>query len=328
MHTLTPILRATTVLLEHKQRLRATTMRREISRKLHEQQTEDTEADLTRALQPYFKRQLASAHAELLKQHTATNGETLAKLVFDPTEWEDELIDIVSPILAEHMSEAVIAYFLSLGIDIRRGRKAKAIVVDEPEAEDVEDLPIGISTELPLWMQLEITDQLEETFSQPYWSDIPVTTQQNLATYFGNSLIDGLSIEQMAKGMLEHFTGYDKMRAKRIARTETGNALNGARNAAYERMKAELPEDVSQHINKSWLSVLGNTTRDDHANLDGEMADEDGMFVLGGVSIPWPGHWSLPPENRINCQCSLLTEMGAGAPGSDELEELLSQDAL
>jgi len=60
----------------------------------------------------------------------------------------------------------------------------------------------------------------------------------------------------------------------------------------------------------SWLSVLGNTTRDTHAILDGTPADGEGLFNVGGYRVPWPAHYSLPPGERCNCQCTLTTEFG------------------
>jgi hypothetical protein len=75
--------------------------------------------------------------------------------------------------------------------------------------------------------------------------------------------------------------------------------------------------EAGQFINKSWLSVLGNTTRDAHADLDGVMADADGLWDLNGVKIPWPGHVSLPASDRCNCQCTIVTEFGVGAPEAE-----------
>jgi hypothetical protein len=54
-------------------------------------------------------------------------------------------------------------------------------------------------------------------------------------------------------------------------------------------------------MKRAWLSVLGNTTRDTHAALDGVPEDSEGLWNLGGVDIPWPSHVSLPPDERINC---------------------------
>jgi len=41
----------------------------------------------------------------------------------------------------------------------------------------------------------------------------------------------------------------------------------------------------------------------------------------GSYRIPWPGYYGLPPEDRCNCRCSLISEFGFGAP-EEELQEI------
>ena len=42
------------------------------------------------------------------------------------------------------------------------------------------------------------------------------------------------------------------------------------------------------------------------------------MFNLSGYLVPYPGHWSLPGEERINCRCSMYVETGP-EEGEEEL---------
>jgi hypothetical protein len=105
-------------------------------------------------------------------------------------------------------------------------------------------------------------------------------------------------------------------RGQNIARTESGNALNGARSAAMDRLQEEVP---GLKTKKTWMSVLGTTTRDSHAELDGVPADEDGMWNLAGYDVPWPGHWSLPPSERCNCQCTIVEGWGMGDEAAEQL---------
>lgn len=318
---------AAKAIVNHKQRKRVSTLRREVGRELFQEQRKATERELTRVLSGHFSDQIKSIESKL--RSTPEGNWTADKLinrVFDPADWYESLVDLTLPILAKYMSEAAIGYFLSIGIDIRKSKvgRTKSTATEWMESSD-EELPPGIATDMPEWMQEEIGGLLKETFEQDYWEEIAGTTKGDVRVYLNHGITDGWSIDRIAKEISRAYPAeYSKQRATAIARTESGNALNGARNASYERMKQELPDEVSQHINKSWLSVLGNTTRDDHANLDGVMADEDGMWVLGGVAIPWPGHWSLPVGQRVNCMCSITTEFGAGAPSPDELENLLT----
>ena len=59
-----------------------------------------------------------------------------------------------------------------------------------------------------------------------------------------------------------------------------------------------------------WLSVLGNTTRDTHAGLDGVPAGADNRWALGGVRVRWPADINLPVEERANCRCTVNSEFG------------------
>lgn len=181
------------------------------------------------------------------------------------------------------------------------------------EVVAAEGLPIGLMTEIPPWMQASITEQLDASFSQPYWAKVSQTTAGDAERFLRTGLAEGQSIRQMSVGLREHFAEggfrYARARAENIARTESGNALNGARDAALTGLKDELGE-AGQFLMKSWLSVLGNTTRATHADLDGVPADGDGLWNLSGTMIPWPAHWSLPVGERANCQCTIDTEFG------------------
>jgi len=167
----------------------------------------------------------------------------------------------------------------------------------------LDGFPIQVWTEMPEDMKRIIAEQLVESFAQPYWDDISAVTAGHAEEYLVKGLQEGWSIRRIASTMAESFQGgtskYAMMRATRIARTESGHALNAARKAPIDQLMAELGPQVP--MQPVWLSVLGNTTRDSHANLDGVPADENGEWELGGVKIPWPGHISLPASERCNC---------------------------
>lgn len=199
--------------------------------------------------------------------------------------------------------------------------------IDDDDPEELQDVVfttpygsvrMGILTEYPAWMKSSIEDRLSETFSESYWDDISKTTGGDINEVLRKGLIDGWSIEDMAKEMSERFGGdYPLNRGRLIARTESGNALNGARSAVIDQLISDLGmQDV---IKKIWLSVLGNTTRDTHAHLDGVPADKDGCWALGGIRCRWPGDVKLPAEERCNCMCSVFTQFGMNNDTADEL---------
>ena len=57
-------------------------------------------------------------------------------------------------------------------------------------------------------------------------------------------------------------------------------------------------------MNRVWNAVLDNATRDDHADAHGQLADDDGMFIVGGHKVDRPGNFGIA-EQDINCRCTI-----------------------
>jgi uncharacterized protein with gpF-like domain len=178
--------------------------------------------------------------------------------------------------------------------------------IDVPELGDIVE-ELELSLRMPDWMVEEAFSALDTAFDHPAWQEgIAETTRNDIATTLRNSIEQGKSIREVAKEITDrHGDEYSKARATNVARTESSNALNSGHSAGIE----EIADEMGLDVRKSWLSVLGSTTRDSHAALHDTLADDDGMFELGGVLIPWPGHPDLPPEERCQCQCSIISSI-------------------
>ena len=180
------------------------------------------------------------------------------------------------------------------------------------EAFAASGLPVGVLTEIPAWMQRSIAQRLSESFAEDYWDKISETMMGDAERVLRRGLAEGESIHGMARQLREYFEEggfrYARRRSENIAMTESGNALNGARKDSVARLQAELGKKVP--MKQTWLSVLSNTTRATHADLDGVPENKDGLWNLGGYMIPWPAHISLPPSERCNCQCTVSIEFG------------------
>jgi hypothetical protein len=161
--------------------------------------------------------------------------------------------------------------------------------------------------EMPPDMLNAAVDALRESFKQDYWHKIPLTTRNDIQWVLQEAIDQGMSIKQISKTIqtFETETGdlYSKHRATNVARTESGHMLNSGHASGIDQLANETGLD----IRKEWLSVLGSTTRESHAALDGEMSDKEGLFNLEGTTVPWPSHISLGPENRCNCQCTITS---------------------
>ena len=83
--------------------------------------------------------------------------------------------------------------------------------------------------------------------------------------------------------------------------------------AFQDEMSGQVP------MAQTWLSVLGDTTRDTHAALDGVPANENGMWDLAGYMVPWPSHTSLPAGERCNCMCTINMEIGMDEGSAQQL---------
>lgn len=97
-------------------------------------------------------------------------------------------------------------------------------------------------------------------------------------------------------------------RADRIARTETTAAYNaGALDAGR----------VEQAGVKVWLATGDDRTRDTHLEASNTCVPLDGTFDVGGAALQMPGDPSGPPEETINCRCTVVFADDCG-----EAEEL------
>ena len=100
-------------------------------------------------------------------------------------------------------------------------------------------------------------------------------------------------------------------RAVTIARTETATFRNGAR---WEFMQAQGVQRVQ------WLSARDVRVRDTHADIDGDVVDLGEQFRNG---LRFPCEVGGPPEEVINCRCTLLPiAEGLTDDESDSLAEL------
>jgi len=333
-------LRATASTVHRKRRIEQARNLKLVHKAVAIRQFADAEKEVTKALVPFFVEQGESIVSRLEKTSSTSSARALIKKVFDPKAWKEELTNRLLPVLARKMAEAGVAHLMALGIDVRKKKKKTKTTTAADWAEENEadweslveafrasGLPMGILNEIPDWMQESIAERLSESFGEDYWDSISVTTQGNAETVLRRGLEQGESIDEMAQKLRSYFldpdeTGfsrYARARSENIARTESGNALNGARKDSVARLQRELGPKVP--MKQTWLSVLGNTTRAAHADLDGVPENKNGMWNLAGYMIPWPAHISLPAGQRCNCMCTVSIEFGMDEGRAQELIE-------
>lgn len=177
------------------------------------------------------------------------------------------------------------------------------------------EIPDGaVFDELPQWMQDAAAEAIYDTFEQPYWQQVAQTTRDDVQTTLQRGIREGLSVPKVAQAVMDNRgPGYAKWRGLNTARTESGNMLNAGHRAGMQ----QLEEDLGIRIDVEWLSILGTTTRPEHAEMDGVTVRQGEMFNLDGWDVPWPGHYSLPARHRCNCQCTVLSAPAIGPMEGD-----------
>jgi hypothetical protein len=96
-------------------------------------------------------------------------------------------------------------------------------------------------------------------------------------------------------------------RARTIARTEIHNAMT----EVDREIAGKISEDVGPLV-KVWAATNDERTRPDHEAADGQSRDADESFSIGGVPMDGPGDIDAPPEQTVNCRCTILWEPKGG----------------
>lgn len=94
--------------------------------------------------------------------------------------------------------------------------------------------------------------------------------------------------------------------------------------AASAILAETMDQNTSATIQHQWNSALIETTREDHANADGDIADAGETFSLGDEEALYPGDPNLSDEQSCNCLCWLdilgveLADVPAADTGAEE----------
>ncbi|MFI7430718.1 phage minor head protein [Micromonospora sp. NPDC049836] len=98
-------------------------------------------------------------------------------------------------------------------------------------------------------------------------------------------------------------------RAVTIARTETIGAYNAGTLTAW--LTAE--QVLDEKLDKVWVATHDERTRHDHRDADGQRVALDGVFMVGGAPMRYPGDPAAPPGQTVNCRCTMI-EVEADEP--------------
>lgn len=167
---------------------------------------------------------------------------------------------------------------------------------------------------------------------------VPMAAAQRYALSATNSILDmadgvwedmraaiadafalGESVPQIAE-RLDGIAEVGVQRATTIARTEATRIANGGElNANVVRADALGTGDVAQ---KEWVSTHDARTRPSHVEADGQIVGLQESFTVGGFPLLHPGDPSGPPEETVNCRCTIAFSLFGGAKSTAHIEAL------
>ncbi len=205
----------------------------------------------------------------------------------------------------------------------KNGTRIKAvgsiITKDPDDFDDEYGDDIDFPRELPDWLREAAQDYILETFQQDYWTRINETTRNDIELTLWRAIEEGLSIRDIRDEIMESHGGqYSRARATNVARTETTSALNSGHVEGIRRAY----EGTGLEPAKEWLSLLGTTTRPEHAEADGQTVGVDEDFTVGGEACSFPGDYRLSPAMRCQCQCTTVSSIvGEGIYDDETIDE-------
>lgn len=115
-----------------------------------------------------------------------------------------------------------------------------------------------------------------------------------------SSILQGLTVKQMADNLQERIATMSRVSAVRAARTAVTAAENAGRMDTFESAWEMGIDFLSE-----WSATLDNRTRHTHRILDGQRVKRGEAFKVDGRKIRFPGDPQAAPDLVYNCRCSL-----------------------
>lgn len=130
--------------------------------------------------------------------------------------------------------------------------------------------------------------------------------KRQITSVVTSGILQGESIDKMARHLMDGVTGMNQTSAVRAARTAVTQAENAGRQAAADEL-----ESKGAILQKRWVATHDNRTRHYHIEADGQTVDNDKPFTVGGEELMFPGDGSMGASgwNLYQCRCTRVTEI-------------------
>ncbi|UFK26760.1 head morphogenesis protein [Roseobacter phage RDJL6] len=121
----------------------------------------------------------------------------------------------------------------------------------------------------------------------------------------GERPLTSAQIDKMVERYNERFIKY---RSEVIGRTEALRAVHSGNEEMY-RQAIDAGQVTVQQLERTWVTARDGRVRDTHSMLGGEKRGIDEVWETPNGSLRYPGDPDAPPEETVQCRCSLATRI-------------------
>lgn len=166
-----------------------------------------------------------------------------------------------------------------------------------------------VKARMPMGFSQRIVDLMKSYYGIDLLNDAELMTKYSrevIVDVLSDAALSGASISEIVRA-LESSPGFDQMRARRIARTETVTAANGA--AVIQAKESGIDK------RKIWLAINDKRTRHSHRVVDDMKVGIDQPFNVNGSLMQQPGvrkqdnGLPVPAKEVVNCRCTVAFEV-------------------
>lgn len=173
------------------------------------------------------------------------------------------------------------------------------------------EVPVGVKLGLGVLNAETIKGALINQYDRITWpgrlQDNALQYTKMVKTELTQGLIRGEGYVKIAK-RVTRASEIDAVKSIRIMRTEGHRAQSAGRLIALDRAEASAGR-LGITMRRVWVATLDARTRDSHQAMDGQFADEEGMFTFpDGLRTEGPGMTGIAAED-INCRCTVRAEI-------------------
>jgi HK97 family phage portal protein len=178
----------------------------------------------------------------------------------------------------------------------------KALPVISDIVEEAGNLALEQVGEKSIKKDFDISDPTTAEWidkkAMKFAEEVNDTTIGKIKNSLAEGVLQGESVEELAKRIRGIFELRILSSSQTIARTEVLSSNNAGTNFGYKQSGV-----VKK---KEWLATRDSRTRDTHSHADGQVVKVDKAFEVGGEELDFPGDPNGSPEQVINCRCALL----------------------